>query len=580
MFFKCNRLTKVDSKLSFYRLIHKYIFNMEKAYLRHLDSGDQFELALKYSNDEIKVNRQFNFSRKLTESVESFTSRVATNVEKVINKKVKRRKNLDGEQSEKKIDVSLLLNKVEVSKDVTCENIFQPGNNITLKVMDKEYDVIVNSPWVDNLSLPMSMLAGFPTYPSKFEVVFTNKEISEFIWSKSVDEKNWTIVGNDYIYEPSNEDINHYLKLTCKPKNEQFEGPTVECVSVCKVEANPGQCPFELRHQFTKQRTKENELRIVTYNILADLYCDSDFTRTVLHPYCPPYALEIDYRKQLLVKEILGYNSDVICLQEVDRKVFQYDLDPVFNYLGYGSNFFTKGNEVAEGLALFYYKKKFNLLESHRFVFSEHIFHDKIFEDIWEKIAKNENLSKRILERATTMQVNVLDALNREDIIVVANTHLYFHPDADHIRLLQGGLAIRYLENFITSLKEKTSKRISLIFCGDFNSVPECGIYKLYTEGAVPSDFIDYQSNKEEAVTGVDLKQPFNLASACGTPRYTNYTENFNGCLDYIYYEKDNFLVSQVIPMPSHDEVTANVALPSVVFPSDHIALVSDLKWL
>lgn len=46
--------------------------------------------------------------------------------------------------------------------------------------------------------------------------------------------------------------------------------------------------------------------RCVSYNILADLYCDSDYTRTVLHPYCPAYALHIDYRKQLIVKELLG----------------------------------------------------------------------------------------------------------------------------------------------------------------------------------------------------------------------------------------------------------------------------------
>ena len=46
--------------------------------------------------------------------------------------------------------------------------------------------------------------------------------------------------------------------------------------------------------------------RVVTYNILADLYADSDFTRTTLHPYCPPYALAIDYRKQLILKELIG----------------------------------------------------------------------------------------------------------------------------------------------------------------------------------------------------------------------------------------------------------------------------------
>ena len=46
--------------------------------------------------------------------------------------------------------------------------------------------------------------------------------------------------------------------------------------------------------------------RVVSYNILADLYADSEVSRTQLFPYCPPYALSIDYRKQLILKELLG----------------------------------------------------------------------------------------------------------------------------------------------------------------------------------------------------------------------------------------------------------------------------------
>lgn len=39
-------------------------------------------------------------------------------------------------------------------------------------------------------------------------------------------------------------------------------------------------------------------------------------------------------------------------------------------------------------------------------------------------------------------------------------------------------------------------KRISLILCGDFNSVPSCGVYQLYTTGVVPSDIADWKSSK------------------------------------------------------------------------------------
>lgn len=40
------------------------------------------------------------------------------------------------------------------------------------------------------------------------------------------------------------------------------------------------------------------------------------------------------------------------------------------------------------------------------------------------------------------------------------------------------------------------NKRISVILCGDFNSVPSCGIYQLYTTGASPSSLPDWKSSE------------------------------------------------------------------------------------
>lgn len=280
--------------------------------------------------------------------------------------------------------------------------------------------------------------------------------------------------------------------------------------------------------------------------------------------------------------------------------MFKHDLTKVFNRFNYEGDFSLKGGDVAEGLAFFYNKNRFNKLDSKRIVFSEIMNTDPLYADIWEKISENEKLSERILERTTTLQVNVIKSKEFDEILIVANIHLYFHPDADHIRLLQGGLAIRYLENLLKTLKEENvGKRCSLVFCGDFNSVPECGVYKLYTSGHVPSDYIDFQSSKslkiklvniqltlfqftdqEQSINTVELKQSLLLDSACGTPKYTNYTTGFADCLDYIFYEKDKMEVVQVVPLPSIEEITQHIALPSVIFPSDHIALVSDLRWL
>ena len=34
-----------------------------------------------------------------------------------------------------------------------------------------------------------------------------------------------------------------------------------------------------------------------------------------------------------------------------------------------------------------------------------------------------------------------------------------------------------------------------------------------------------------------------------------------------------------MIPFPSEDELCAHTAIPNIVFPSDHIACVADLRW-
>ncbi|KAB0798204.1 hypothetical protein PPYR_09197 [Photinus pyralis] len=563
------------------RNLHKYMFKMDKAYLRHVTETEQFQISFRYS-DSNKVDRQFNFCRQLKEPVGTFLSRVTANVSKVINKKNKKKKTDNAQEEENTISASLLHNGTVVGDERTCHDLFNShaSDEIVLQLLDKEYLIVINSPWINSLSLPKSIMANFPVYPAKFEGDFIDKNLSEFNWYKSEDKINWELVGCGFMYLPRNEDIKHYLKMTCLPKNENATGPFVETVSETCVEASPGYCPFETRHQFTKDRLIGKEFRVVTYNILADLYTDSDFSRNTLFPYCPPYALSMDYRKQLIIKELLGYNADIICLQELDKKIFVNHIEPVFTAMDYSCTFQLKGGEVAEGLGCIYNNKRFRFLESKTMLYGELIDKDPLFGDIWQKISANPKLIERYTQRSTVLELTLLESLENEELLLVANTHLYFHPDADHIRLLQGAVAIRFIEDYMLKLQSQAKVRISLIFCGDFNSVPECGIYQLYTKGSVSEDFVDWGSNAEETVRGLNLTQRFNLESACGTPPYTNYTAGFFGCLDYIYYEKDNLSVTQVIPLPSHEEVMEHIALPSIVHPSDHIALVADLKWL
>lgn len=126
------------------------------------------------------------------------------------------------------------------------------------------------------------------------------------------------------------------------------------------METGPAFSEFEIKQSFTPNRlpSEGDKFRVVTYNLLADYYADSDYSRKELFPYCPPYALAIDYRKQIFIKELLGYHSDIICMQEVDAKVFDLDLTVCLGHDGFSGTYQRKG-DTAEGLATFFHKDKF-----------------------------------------------------------------------------------------------------------------------------------------------------------------------------------------------------------------------------
>lgn len=86
---------------------------------------------------------------------------------------------------------------------------------------------------------------------------------------------------------------------------------------------------------------------------------------------------------------------------------------------------------------------------------SEQLVTNSLLGHILEKVNMNENLVKKMSERKTTLQILLLESVENDEILIVANTHFYFHPDADNIRLLQGIISITYLEDYREKMQEK-----------------------------------------------------------------------------------------------------------------------------
>lgn len=207
--------------------------------------------------------------------------------------------------------------------------------------------------------------------------------------------------------------------------------------------------------------------------------------------------------------------------------------------------------------------------------------------------------------------------------VLVTNTHLYFHPKGDHIRLVQTVAMVNYIrtkmEHFSSLLG--SSARIAIVIGGDMNTcpciaaydymvkghveqkhkdwfvykmkgIPRCTCYYKYhgntdVDDVLPAhiqfkldqdqliaDSADPLLSSEDNFRGLELRHDFRFHNVTGTEHCTNYTQSFKAVLDYIFIDSVHLGVEMVVPMPSE-----LVPLPTAHFPSDHLALIADLKW-
>lgn len=196
--------------------------NQDKCYFRYIKNLETVNISFLFNvNDNV---RQFNLSRKPSETLEILCNRIATNVQKACNKKSKK-KSYDIEQE---IEVNIYDNKSNpISKNCTCAELFSYQHPI-LKISEIRYDVLLNAPWILNFKLPKTVLMGFPVYPENFETHFTERQLSVFNWyrGRAYNEKGnevsdihiqWEFITNSFYYTPTKEDIGLKLKLECIP---------------------------------------------------------------------------------------------------------------------------------------------------------------------------------------------------------------------------------------------------------------------------------------------------------------------------------------------------------------------------
>lgn len=105
---------------------------------------------------------------------------------------------------------------------------------------------------------------------------------------------------------------------------------------------------------------------IFNYNVLCDKYATPQS-----HGYTASWALAWDYRKELILQEILLYNADIVCLQEVETSQYEEFFSPQLRSRGeYEGVFWPKSRartmsdwerKAVDGCAIFYKPQKYLL---------------------------------------------------------------------------------------------------------------------------------------------------------------------------------------------------------------------------
>ena len=538
--------------------------------------------------------------RKLSERFGVTVDKMKSNiVSKCILKKKKKRKTEDNKDEEPNIPISMFVNNVEVSLDNTVSEVFVQGAELVID--DQKLTVEVNVPNITAIKLPSLAIAGYPVFPD-IEFEFADVELFDFQWFKidskyitikksngkagltqGITEKHYTplMTTHDRFYTPCVDDIGYNLILRCTPRDHHRTGEMFEAASKTCVIEGPGHCIFEDRQQFTSTVLAGSSFRVMSYNMLADVFADTEYTRTTLYPYCKPEALVFDYRKSLLIKEISGYNTDIMCMQEVDEKHYLRTFVPQLELQGFEGAYKGKTGNMKEGEAIFFRTAKFKQVADCSIAIRDVLATDSEYSKLAEQLQKTEDLWTLIQNLGTILQVIILECQNNpKQKLLVANTHLYFRPSADHVRLIQGMVCVQHIAKLLKSYKDNGID-ITSIFCGDFNSDPKSVLHSFMTTGIIQGDSIDIKiPEHENCLAGATFDHKETFKSACGYPEYTNYVGNFHEQLDYVFIDPAVLTVDRVIPPPTNEQITSHTGLPSQVYPSDHIAQICDITWL
>ncbi|GJJ06248.1 hypothetical protein Clacol_000439 [Clathrus columnatus] len=370
----------------------------------------------------------------------------------------------------------------------------------------------------------------------------------------------------------------------------------------CPVPSPPPERQWRTLLSDAERKALENDplsesFTLLSYNILCERSATSH-----MYGYTPSWALAWDYRKELILTEIMNYDADFLCLQEVEvgqfedyflRNLSAHDYEGVHWPKSRARTMGENERRRVDGCAIFYKANKYQLVENLLIEFNQIALQRPDFK-------KTDDMFNRVLTKDHIAVVTLLENRTTGSRLVIANVHIHWDPEYRDVKLVQVALLMEELQKISDRFAKLPPRlfthddpnqpapptyadgsKIPTIVCGDFNSVPESGVYDFLANGTVPSDHSDFMSHVYGKYTSDGLKHRLNLKSIyANVPEFnmTNHTPGFQGQIDYIWYSSSTMAVTSVLGEVDKTYLSKVVGFPNAHFPSDHICLIGELR--
>jgi CCR4-NOT transcription complex subunit 6 len=353
----------------------------------------------------------------------------------------------------------------------------------------------------------------------------------------------------------------------------------------------------------------QESVTALSYNILCDKYCTQS-----QYGYTPSAALAWEHRRETILAELRERDADIVCLQEIDQDSFNDFFRASLAHNDYKGVFWPKGRartmaekeaKLVDGCAIFYKNSKYILLDKQLVDFANTAINRP-------DMKGEHDIFNRVMPRDDIAVLAFMENRTTGSRLIVGNVHVFWNPAFTDVKLVQVAILMEQITKFANkwakfppctdkvvyrftngdgdegeevpdttqepgpSQEYSDGAQIPLLLCGDFNSMPDSGIYELIVQGNLSSQHEDLGSRKYGNFTRDGISHPFSLKSsysAIGELSFTNYTPGFVGVLDYIWFSTNTLQVVGLLGDVDKSYLERVPGFPNYHFPSDHLAL-------